>query len=291
MAKNPVSRDKKLKIIELYKQGIGKKKIAKELKTSTKTITLVLEEKNIKTLPSGNNGKGGRPYQGGRKPRHWLYSTWSGIKQRCNNPNNKSYERYGGKGIKLYSEWDSNFELFKDYIESNLGQKEEGESLDRIDPLGNYEPGNIRWANATTQAYNKSNCFTRDLENVDTAEILKDKNLDVNYYTIKELQIEEEIKELTKSGVYIIKCISNNNYYIGSTKRSFRERWKEIRKHCKNDKNKVSKYLRKFWKECNGECNFRFGVLEIVEDGIKEREQYWINKLQPSLNIVKVILY
>ena len=30
----------------------------------------------------------------------------------------------------------------------------EGHSLDRIDPYGNYEPGNLRWADRRTQANN-----------------------------------------------------------------------------------------------------------------------------------------
>ena len=30
-----------------------------------------------------------------------------------------------------------------------------GTSLDRIDPYGHYEPGNVRWATKETQVYNK----------------------------------------------------------------------------------------------------------------------------------------
>ena len=41
-----------------------------------------------------------------------LYSRWKGIKRRCNNPNFKKYEWYGGKGIKVCEEWDDSFENF-----------------------------------------------------------------------------------------------------------------------------------------------------------------------------------
>jgi len=288
MPKKQISKEKQDEIVKLYKEGLGKKKIASILKTSTRTITLVLQEQKIETHKSGDNGKGGRPYTGGRKPRHWLYQTWSGIKQRCYNINNNSYNNYGAKGIGIYSEWKNDFNKFKKYVEKNLGEKDANLSLDRINPKGDYEPGNIRWANKITQAYNKTNCFNRNLETVDTSLIIKNYNLDIKYYSVKELQINKEIEDLENTGVYIIKCESNNNYYIGSTSRSFRERWKEIRKQCKNNKNKISKYLRKFWQECDGETNFKFGILEIT-DNIKEREQYWISKLEPSLNIVKIV--
>jgi hypothetical protein len=36
-----------------------------------------------------------------------------------------------------------------------MGERPEGMTLDRIDPEGNYEPGNVRWADAKTQAANK----------------------------------------------------------------------------------------------------------------------------------------
>lgn len=33
-----------------------------------------------------------------------LYSVWKSMKQRCNNPTDKGYKNYGGRGIKLYKD-------------------------------------------------------------------------------------------------------------------------------------------------------------------------------------------
>ena len=37
------------------------------------------------------------------------YERWKSMKKRCTNPNDKYYHRYGGRGIKIYSEWMNNF--------------------------------------------------------------------------------------------------------------------------------------------------------------------------------------
>lgn len=41
------------------------------------------------------------------------------MKQRCNNPNNQSYSRYGGRGVRVCTEWNNSFESFAKWSEEN----------------------------------------------------------------------------------------------------------------------------------------------------------------------------
>jgi hypothetical protein len=77
------------------------------------------------------------------------------MKQRCLNPNDPAYFKYGGRGIKMYKPWQEDYFVFEKWILDNLGPRPEGMSLDRIDNDGNYEPGNVRWADFKTQAFNR----------------------------------------------------------------------------------------------------------------------------------------
>ena len=73
----------------------------------------------------------------------WLYQRVQAQKHRCTNSNSANWGAYGGRGIKF------NFEGVKSatlWIMKNLGVPEDYKykDLDRINPDGHYEPGNIR---------------------------------------------------------------------------------------------------------------------------------------------------
>lgn len=81
-----------------------------------------------------------------------LYNSWRAMKARCTNPNNNRYYAYGARGIEVCEEW-SRFLTFKVWALNN-GYADDL-TLDRIDPDGNYEPGNCRWIPPQAQAANK----------------------------------------------------------------------------------------------------------------------------------------
>ena len=80
-----------------------------------------------------------------------IYRAWTSMRDRCNNPNNYAYARYGGRGIKVCERWEESFMNFY----NDIGERPEGTSLDRTDVNGNYCKENCRWADASVQGFNQ----------------------------------------------------------------------------------------------------------------------------------------
>ncbi|AFN39083.1 HNH endonuclease [Burkholderia phage BcepMigl] len=97
------------------------------------------------------DSKVGKPfYETHRMSGHPLYKTWTAMKQRCENPNARGYDDYGGRGIRVCERW----QTFENFL-ADMGERPEGMTLDRFPGVnGNYEPGNCRWATKAEQSRN-----------------------------------------------------------------------------------------------------------------------------------------
>jgi len=87
--------------------------------------------------------------------KHPHYPRWQQIVTRCTNPASRDYPGYGGRGIGVHPGWQQDPAAFIAYLDDVLGPCPAGYTLDRINNDGNYEPGNLRWADGHTQVMNR----------------------------------------------------------------------------------------------------------------------------------------
>lgn len=87
----------------------------------------------------------------GRDTSDRTYQCWSSMRDRCNNPSTRKYNRYGGRGIRVCDRWGS----FPNFL-SDMGECPPRLTLERKNNDGNYEPSNCRWATRREQSLNKS---------------------------------------------------------------------------------------------------------------------------------------
>lgn len=79
------------------------------------------------------------------------YRSYTHARERCNNLAADNYIYYGGRGIEF------RFKSFTEFF-AELGPRPEGMTLDRINPDGHYEAGNVRWATRKEQSANRRYC-------------------------------------------------------------------------------------------------------------------------------------
>jgi len=94
-----------------------------------------------------------------------LTNCWKSLIHRCYNPNNKSFYRYGGRGITVCEEWLDKSEGLQNFINWALGHNwQKGLTIDRTDNNLGYSPNNCKWENKSRQQRNKETSLKVEYE-------------------------------------------------------------------------------------------------------------------------------
>lgn len=78
------------------------------------------------------------------------HNSWSGMIQRCTNPNTKQFSDYGGRGITVCERWMT----FANFL-ADMGQPPKGNTIERRNNDLGYTPENCEWATRKKQQRNR----------------------------------------------------------------------------------------------------------------------------------------
>ena len=140
--------------------------------TLEQAIEIPVTKANNFTNPDSDIKKAALALSISDNDREILRDTWQSFNRRCNDPSNKGYNRYGGRGIKVYPDWiktEDNPDAFSKFLLWVMGPTGIGVrptdrhssghtvySINRINNDGNYEPGNLEWATSRDQTINST---------------------------------------------------------------------------------------------------------------------------------------
>ena len=113
-----------------------------------------------------------------------LHSIYYNMRDRCNNPKNKKFHRYGARGIKVCEEWLNDISLFIKWAKANgyHGHLQ----IDRINNDGGYYPKNCRWVTQKVNSRNTSRNRKIELNGKEKIMIEWSDDLGINYNKISD---------------------------------------------------------------------------------------------------------
>jgi hypothetical protein len=108
------------------------------------------------------------------------YKSWTSMNARCTQPSNPAFKYYQSNGITICERW----RKFENFL-ADMGERPGLEfSIDRHpNKMGDYEPGNCRWATKQEQANNRvtNKIFTYKGREMTFADLVRETGLDKEF--------------------------------------------------------------------------------------------------------------